>query len=120
VNRIGKVDLYQVTHHGLDQSNNPLLLKALSPTVCVAMNGPRKGIGPNTFQALKALLAMKAIYQVHYNTQYGDDGNIADEFIANRQDPQKGELVKVSVDPAKGTFAVSIGVAGPKRVFPIQ
>ena len=120
VNRIGRVDLYQVTHHGLDQSNNPLLLKALNPTVCVAMNGPTKGIGPDTFQALKALPGVQAIYQIHYNTRYGDQGNTADEFIANKQDPQKGELVKVSVDSTKGTFAVSIGVTGPKKEFPIQ
>ncbi len=120
VNIIGKVDLYQVTHHGLDQSNNPLLLKALSPTVCVAMNGPRKGIEPNTFRALKLLPSIKAIYQIHYNTIYGDEGNTAEEFIANKEDPQKGELIKVSVDPDKGNFAVSIGINGAKRTFPIQ
>jgi beta-lactamase superfamily II metal-dependent hydrolase len=120
VNRIGKIDLYQVTHHGLDQSNNPLLLKALNPTVCVAMNGPRKGIQPDTFQALKALPSVKAIYQIHYNTIYGDKGNTAEEFIANKKDPKKGELIKASVDPGKGNFTVSIGVNGPKRTFPIQ
>ena len=120
VNIIGKVDLYQVTHHGLDQSNNPLLLKALSSTVCVAMNGPRKGIQPNTFRAMKALPSIKAIYQIHYNTIYGDEGNTAEEFIANKKDPNKGELIKASVDPEKGNFTVSIGVNGPKRTFPIQ
>ena len=120
VNRIGKIDLYQVTHHGLDQSNNPILLKALDPTVCVSMNGPRKGIQPNTFSALKSLPSVKAIYQIHYNTIYGDDGNTAAEFIANKNDPEKGELIKSSVDTQKGNFTVSIGVNGPKRTFPIQ
>jgi beta-lactamase superfamily II metal-dependent hydrolase len=120
VNRVGKIDLYQVTHHGLDQSNNPLLLKALSPTVCVAMNGPKKGIQPNAFSALKALPSVKAIYQIHYNTIYGDEGNTAEGFIANKNDPEKGELIKASVNPEKGNFTVSIGVNGPKRTFPIQ
>jgi competence protein ComEC len=120
INRIGKIDLFQVTHHGLDMSNNPLLLKALSPTVCVAMNGPRKGIQPNAFSALNALPSVKAIYQIHYNTIYGDEGNTAEEFIANKNDPQKGELIKASVDPVKGDFTISIGVNGPRRTFPIQ
>ncbi|MFC1794304.1 ComEC/Rec2 family competence protein [Planctomycetota bacterium] len=120
VNRVGMVDLYQVTHHGLDQSNNSLLLKALSPTVCVAMNGPRKGIQPNTFRELKALPSVKAIYQIHYNTIYGDEGNTVEEFIANKNDPKKGELIKASVNPEKSNFTISIGVNGPKRTFPIQ
>ena len=74
-NRIGEMDVYQVTHHGLDLSNNPVLPRAIQPTVCVAMNGPKKGIQPNTFRALKALPSVKAIYQIHDNTQYGAEGN---------------------------------------------
>ncbi len=120
VNRIGRVDLYQVTHHGLDQSNNPVLLDALSPTVCVAMNGPKKGIQPETFRALKALPSFRAIYQIHYNTLYGDEGNTPEEFIANRRDPERGELIRASIDAEKGTFTVSIGVEGPKREFPMR
>jgi hypothetical protein len=120
VNRIGRVDLFQVTHHGLDQSNNPLLLKALSPTVCMAMNGPKKGIQPNTFRALKTLPSVMAIYQIHYNTLYGDEGNTAAELIANKKDPEQGELIKAAVAAEKGRFTVSIGVNGPKRTFPIQ
>jgi beta-lactamase superfamily II metal-dependent hydrolase len=121
INRIGKVDLYQVTHHGLDLSNNPLLLNALSPTVCVAMNGPRKGIGPNTFKALKALTSVKAIYQIHYNTQYGDAGNTGPEFIANpKDDPNNGRYIKVSVYPDKGVFTASISSDGSKQTYTIQ
>ncbi len=120
VNRIGRVDLYQITHHGLDQSNNPLLLKALSPTVCVAMNGPKKGIQPNAFRTLKALPSVKAIYQIHYNTLYGPQGNTNPEFIANADAPQKGRYIKASVYPQKRTFTISINRDGPARTYPIQ
>jgi len=120
VNRIGKVDLYQVTHHGLDHSNNPVLLKALSPTVCVAMNGPKKGIQPNALAALKSLPSVETIYQIHYNTLYGDNGNTTAEFIANKKDTNKGELIKVAVDEKKGNFTVSIGPDGPKRTYKIH
>jgi hypothetical protein len=49
-----------------------------------------------------------AVVGIHYDTQYGDEGNTADEFIANKQNPQKGK------------FSVSIGVTGPKKAFLIQ
>ncbi|MHC4086348.1 MAG: ComEC/Rec2 family competence protein [Planctomycetota bacterium] len=120
VNRIGKVDLYQVTHHGLDMSNNPVLLKALNPTVCVAMNGPRKGIQPRTFGVLKTLPSVKAIYQIHYNTQYGDGGNTAAELIANKDNPKQGQYIKASVYPEKGIFTVRIGPDGAAKTYQIQ
>jgi len=121
VNRIGKVDLYQVTHHGLDLSNNERLLKALAPTVAVAMNGPRKGIMPQTFKSLTALPSLQALYQIHYNTEYGDAGNTKPEFIANPKDnPNKGEFIKATVQPDKGTFTLQIGPTGEKRTYNTQ
>ncbi len=57
--RVGAVDLYQVTHHGQANSNNPVLLATLKPTVAVMNNGPRKGGAAETFQRLKALPSLQ-------------------------------------------------------------
>ncbi len=121
VNRIGKVDLYQVTHHGWDLSNNELLLKALAPTVAVAMNGPRKGIQPQTFKSLAALPSLQALYQIHYNIEHDGQYNTKPDFIANPKDnPNKGDFIKATVHPDKGTFTLQIGPAGEKRTYNIR
>lgn len=119
-NVVGEVDLYQVTHHGLDQSNNPVLLQALRPTVCIAMNGPRKGVEPNTFRTLRQLPSVKAIYQIHYNSQYGNKGNTALQYIANGKDPRQGKFIHVSVPPDQESFTVSIGTDGPPKAYALK
>jgi hypothetical protein len=48
-NRIGTVDLYLTSHHGLEKSGSPALVQALRPRVVVMNNGTRKGGTPEAF-----------------------------------------------------------------------
>ena len=118
-NKIGTVDLFHITHHGLDQSNNPILLKAIDPVVCIASNGPRKGIQPNTMRTLRELPNIQAIYQIHYNILYGSEGNTKPEYIANMKDPNAGEFIKVSVDQDAKIYTVSVGTDSDGKTFSI-
>lgn len=115
-NVIGKVDLYQVTHHGMDISNNPVLLKSVSPTVAIMNNGPKKGGSANTIKWLRELPSLQALYQVHRNVAISNEQNTAPEYIANI-DEQGSEMIWVSVDAAKKTFTVTNGRTKASKTF---
>jgi beta-lactamase superfamily II metal-dependent hydrolase len=118
VNRAGTVDVYQVTHHGLDLSNNPILVKALEPTVAIMNNGTTKGCGPETFATLKSTPSIQAIFQLHKNLR--EDGNVnntTEDHIANIEKDCKGNFVKMSVNPDGGSYTVSIPSNGFSQTF---
>src|SRR5262249_21784565 len=95
--KIGPVDVYQSTHHGLEISNNPVLIKTVRPRVAIFNNGARKGGHPQVIGTLRRLPEIKAIYQVHRNVTVGSQENTDPEFIANPDEVCKGEAIKLAV-----------------------
>ena len=116
-NLVGKVDVYQVTHHGLDSSNNPVLIRTLAPTVAVMNNGVTKGCEPYTFAALKETPSIQAIYQMHKNLREDSANNTSDEHIANLPEACAASHIKLSVDPTGKTYTVTIPANGHERTF---
>jgi len=120
VNRVGQVDVYQVDHHGLDLSNNPILVHSLAPTISVMNNGPRKGTAKATMDALRSSPGIQAMYQVHRNVREDKENNTGDEFIANLEEKCAGNIIKLSVDPSGKFYTVSIPARGHRKVYPTR
>lgn len=118
-NPLGKVDLFMVTHHGLETSNNPALVLAIDPKVAVMCNGPTKGGHPNTLKTLKSVESLEALYQLHRNIAIPAEEQSPAEFIANQENTSecRGNYVKASVAADGTSFTVQIGPDGPPRQY---
>jgi beta-lactamase superfamily II metal-dependent hydrolase len=115
--KIGPVDVYQVTHHGLEISNNPVLIKTVRPRVAICGNGPRKGGHPSVISTLRRIPDMQAIYQLHRNVTSEPQDNTDPEFIANADEKCESELVKLSAAPDAKSYTVTVGGKGKAKRF---
>jgi hypothetical protein len=84
-NRIGEVDVYLTSHHGLDRSGSPALVHALRPRVAVMNNGTRKGGAPEAFRVLHESPGLEDLWQLHWSHNAGLD-NAPAVFVANVDD----------------------------------
>lgn len=111
-NKIGLVDVYLTTHHGLDISNNPVVINSVQPRVAIFNNGPRKGAAASVTATLRRVPGLQAIYQLHRNVTVGAQENTDPEFIANPDEQCQGESIKLSVAQDGKTYSVSVGSKG--------
>ena len=107
-NFIGRIDLYQTTHHGLDRSNGPQFIWGIQPTVAVMNNGPRKGGPASVFETLRKSPGLQDIWQGHLALGTPVNVNTDEKMIANLDPSEtcKGNMLKASVD-AQGRFTMT-------------
>jgi len=110
-NKIGTVDVYLTTHHGLDWSGAPALVHALQPRVVIQNNGPRKGGYKETFKTVYSSPGLEDLWQLHW-AEYGTaEYNPPGMFIANLSPTERMTTVLTTPLPDPGPQRV--GGAAP-------
>ena len=95
-NKIGPVDLYLVSHHGMNMSGSPQLVHALHPRVALMNNGARKGGSPEIWQTIHDSPGLQDLWQLHFAVAGAKEHNSADSVIANLDAECEGKWIKVT------------------------
>jgi competence protein ComEC len=95
-NKVGKVDVYFVTGHGMNLSSSPPTA-ALDPLVAVMQNGPTKGGDEAVINTVNSYPGLKGFWRVHYTVRY-PGLNSDPDYIANLADgPDVGNPIDLSI-----------------------
>jgi competence protein ComEC len=98
-NKLGKIDVYIVSHHGWEQSGSPALVNAIAPRVAVMDNGAKKGGSPPVWDIIEKSPRLKDLWQLHFAEQGGAAHNVAPDFIANLEGPDAGNYLELTAYP---------------------
>ena len=103
--KLGRVDVYLVSHHGWYQSSSPALVDAIHARVALMNNGEKKGGSTPTLETIAKAPGLETLWQLHYSAEGGDEHNTAAEFIANPQGTDPGHYLELIGDN-DGSFDV--------------
>ena len=98
-NKLGHMDVFIVSHHGLFQSNSPALVAAISPRIAIMNNGAAKGGSSSTLDIIKNSPRLEDLWQLHFSDEGGMAHNTAEALIANVAGVDAGNYLKLSIFP---------------------
>src|SRR5256885_11841423 len=104
-NPVGKVDVYLVDHHGLNQSSAKAFVQAVHPRVAIMNNGAHKGGSPEAWQTVHDSPGLEDLWQVHYAEDSAKGQNSSENVIANLNGAE-GNFIKLVAQP-DGSFTVT-------------
>ncbi len=119
VNKIGRVDIYVVSHHGWAQSGSPALVYGIAPRVAIMDNGARKGGSPSVWDIIEKSPGLEDIWQLHFSEEGGAAHNVAAEFIANPDGPDAAHGLELTARP-DGSFEVFNSRTQKSKLYPAQ
>jgi beta-lactamase superfamily II metal-dependent hydrolase len=95
-NKLGKIDIYIVSHHGWYQSNSPVFLNGITPRVAIMDNGAKKGGTPSAWDIIKKAPGLEDLWQLHFSEEGGAAHNVAAELIANPEGPDAAHYLELT------------------------
>lgn len=104
-NKLGRMDIYIVSHHGWYQSNSAVFLSSIAPRVAIMDNGAKKGGTPSAWDIIEKSPRLESMWQLHFSEEGGPAHNVAPEFIANPEGPDAGNYLELTAWP-NGDFEV--------------
>jgi competence protein ComEC len=104
-NKLGKVDVYIVSHHGWRESGSPALVHGVGPRVAIMDNGAKKGGTPSAWDIIEKSPHLEDLWQLHYSEEGGAAHNVANELIANPDGPDAGNYLEL-IASTDGSFDV--------------
>jgi beta-lactamase superfamily II metal-dependent hydrolase len=104
-NKIGAVDVYLVSHHGMNMSGSPQFVHALHPRVAIMNNGARKGGSPEIWQTIHDTPGLLDLWQLHFAVPGGKEHNSSDTVIANLDEICEGKWIRLTAQK-DGSFSV--------------
>ena len=105
VNKLGKVDVLVVSHHGWYQSSSPALVDAIHPRVAIMDNGAKKGGSIPVLDTIRQAPGLVTLWQLHYSDEGGAEHNTDAKYIANLDGPDAGNGLELTAD-RDGGFSV--------------
>lgn len=117
-NKLGRVDVYIVSHHGWYQSSSPALVEAIHPRVSIMDNGEKKGGSLPTMELLGRTPGLETQWQLHYSAEAGPEHNTAPPYLANLQGQEQGNSLELIGSP-DGSFSVLNSRTGETKMYPV-
>lgn len=119
-NRIGDVDVWQVTHHGWQASGNPALVEATQPRCAVMVNGARKGASPSVVRLCKTAPSIRGFFQLHKALENAPEDNTSADRIANLEEKCNAEFFTVRLSEDGRQYTVFKGSDKPLQTFDVK
>jgi len=116
-NPLPPIDLYLVTHHGMNLSNAKAIVDAIHPRVAIMNNGAHKAGSPEAWQTVHDSPGMQDLYMVH--TAEGSDAahNSPDALTANPKGATSDGAYFRVIASEDGSFSVTNSRTGQTKDY---